>query len=152
MIRALLKSILHSKRGNAAVELGLISPVLLTMALGGVDVAMGYAHKMKMQHFAQIGADFVIATIEYEPKASEVRDVIIDATGLSSSNIKIDEWLECDGVIEKSLPSCLKVDAEVVKFMEITVTQAYEPMLNITDYADFVGKSRHSGTVTVRTK
>lgn len=152
MIARIARALARQDGGNATIELALVAPVLLTMALGVIDLAMGFSHKMQMQHYAQVGADYVVATLETNPQASDVKDEVANASGLDKGKISISEWVECDGVKNPNETQCAKIDALQYNFMQIDVSDTYQPMLDIPGLADYVGNTRNVGSVTVRTK
>ncbi len=151
MISLPFRKLLANSQGNSTVELALVTPVLLTLALGGIDVAMGFTHKMQMQHYAQVGADYVVATIESSPSAATVRQEVQASSGLSLGKITVNEWAECDGVKNPIDIECPSAAAVQYNFMEIVVTDNYEPILAIPGFADFVVSTRNTGSATVRT-
>ncbi|MXO50482.1 hypothetical protein GRI42_04085 [Erythrobacter gaetbuli] len=150
---ALLSKALRDRGGNATIEIALVMPLVLMFALGGIDFAMGYRHKIEMQQTAQLGAEYVMGTMEDLPTAIEVRQAISDASGMPVGSITIDTWIECDGVKPTiAAPICVNPTAVQTDFMTITVRDTYTPMLNIDGIADFATTQTHVGSVTLRTK
>ena len=141
----------RDERGTATIELAIATPVLLMLALGGIDLALGFVHKLKVQQYAQIGADYVMSEMETLPTAAEVQLRVNEGSGVALNNITVDEWVECDG--EKiSAPKCVgkhKGDEET-KYMKISVDKEYEPILDIKGYADFVDTFTATGSVTLQ--
>ena len=128
-------------------------PLVLMFALGGIDFAMGYRHKIEMQQTAQLGAEYVMGTMEDLPTAIEVRQAISDASGMPVGSITVDTWIECDGVKPTiAAVICVNPTAVQTDFMTITVRDTYTPMLNIDGIADFATTQTHVGSVTLRTK
>lgn len=153
MIRSLRKRIARDTRGNATVELALAAPVLLTMALAGVDVALGFVHKLEVQQYAQIGGDYLMAEMENVPLPAEVLLRVQEGSGLPLTQIKVTQWTECNGS-KVGLPACLGLNAGQVetKFMEIEVKKDYTPILAIPGYANYVKQFTSTGKVTVQVK
>lgn len=150
---ALLSKTLRDRAGNATIEIALVMPLVLMFALGGIDFAMGYRHKIEMQQTAQLGAEYVMGTMENVPTAIEVRQAISDASGMPVGSITVDTWIECDGVKPTiSAVICVNPTAVQTDFMTITVRDTYTPMLNIDGIADFATTQTHVGSVTLRTK
>ena len=139
------------QKGTATIELALATPILLTLALAGVDIALGYVHKLEIQQHAQIGADYVMSEMETLPTAAEVKLRVNEGSGVALSKITVDEWVECDG--EKiSAPKCVGKDKddEETKFMQISVKGDYTPILDVKGYADFVDQFTATGSVTLQ--
>ncbi|WP_226700750.1 TadE/TadG family type IV pilus assembly protein [Qipengyuania gaetbuli] len=150
---SLIARTIRSTAGNATIEIALVMPIVLMMALGGIDFAMGYRHKIEMQQTAQLGAEYVMGTMENVPTAVQVRQAIADATGMPMGNITVDKWIECDGARQAiGAPLCVTPGAVQTDFMTITVRDTYTPMLNIDGIADFASTQTHVGSVTLRTK
>lgn len=150
---ALLSKTLRDRAGNATIEIALVMPLVLMFALGGIDFAMGYRHKIEMQQTAQLGAEYVMGTMENVPTAIEVRQAISEASGMPVGSITVDTWIECDGVKPTiAAPICVNPTADQTDFMTITVRDTYTPMLNIDGIADFATTQTHVGSVTLRTK
>lgn len=150
---ATFAKLVRSTRGNATIEVALVMPLVLAMALGGIDFAMGYRHKVEMQQTAQLGAEYVMGTLENVPPDPVVAAVVSDASGLPMGNIKVQTRIECDGVKQTiGAPFCVNPTAVETKFMTITVNEDWEPMLNIKGIADYATKQNHVGSVTIRTQ
>ena len=148
-----LATVLRDKRGNSAVELAMVMPLVLMMALGGIDFAMGFRHKIQMQQHAQTGAEYVMGTMESLPTGVDVRKAVSDASGLPMGSVTADSWVECDGVKQSvPAPNCVNPAAVQTKYMTITVTEQWTPMLNIDGIADFATTQTHVGSVTLRTE
>ena len=145
------KDVRADQKGTATIELAIATPVLLMFALGGIDLALGYVHKLEVQQYAQIGADYVMSEMETLPAAADVKLRVHEGSGVALNKITVDEWVECDG--EKiSAPKCVgkHKDDEETKFMKISVDKDYEPILDIKGYADFVDKFTATGSVTLQ--
>ena len=143
----------RSTRGNATIEVALVMPLVLAMALGGIDFAMGYRHKVEMQQTAQLGAEYVMGTLESVPPDPVVAAAIANASGLPLGSIKVQTQIECDGVKQViGAPFCINPTAVETAYMTITVNEDWEPMLNIKGIADYATKQNHVGSVTIRTK
>lgn len=151
MIGKLAKAIAKDGRGNATLELAFAMPILLTMALAAVDATMGFLHRMKMQQYAQVGADYVYSKMEDVPLGAVVKAEVSIATGVAVNKITVTEWTECDGV-KSVAPLCVNPTAVETKFMKIAVKDSYTPILKIPGYANYVSSFDYSGNVTVQTQ
>ena len=139
------------QQGTATIELAIATPVLLMFALGGIDLALGFVHKLEVQQYAQIGADYVMSEMETLPLAADVKLRVHEGSGVALNKITVSEWIECDGT-KIAAPTCvgLHAGAEEMKFMKISVDQDYEPILDIKGYADFVDTFTATGSVTLQ--
>ncbi|QZD88231.1 TadE/TadG family type IV pilus assembly protein [Qipengyuania psychrotolerans] len=146
-------TILWDKRGNAAVEVAMVMPLVLMMALGGIDFGMGFRHKIEVQQHAQTGAEYVMGTLETLPAAVDVRQAISDSSGYPMGQITATYWIECDGVKPTvPAPVCVNPTAVKTQYLTITVSDQWTPMLNIDGIADFATTQTHVGSVTLRTE
>jgi hypothetical protein len=146
---ARLASLLRDRRGNATIELAFMTPILLVMGLASIDATLGFVHRMNVQEQAQIGADYVYSKMEDIPLAAQIKLEINAATGVPVSDITIDEWVECDGVVVHT-PMCVQPGATETKFMTINVDGTYTPILDIPYFADFIQSYTHTGSVTIQ--
>ncbi|MBX7496138.1 pilus assembly protein [Qipengyuania sp. 6B39] len=153
MIRALKNRLARETRGTATVELALATPVLLTMALAGIDVALGFVHKLQVQQYAQIGGDYVMSEMENVPLDAEVKLRVNEGSAVPVTDITVDTWTECNGVKVMS-PTCVGqlTGATETKFMQIEVKKVYNPILNIPGYANYVKQFTSTGKVTLQVK
>ena len=151
MIMRKSKDVRADQKGTATIELAIATPVLLMFALGGIDLALGYVHKLEVQQYAQIGADYVMSEMETLPVAADVKLRVHEGSGVPLGKITVSEWIECDGT-KTMAPTCvgLLTGAEQTKFMQISVDQDYEPILDIKGYADFVDTFTATGSVTLQ--
>ncbi len=149
----MLSRLRGNKAGNATVELAMVMPIVLMMALGGIDFALAYTHKIKVQQYAHLGAEYVMGSMENVPSKVIVAQSISDATGLPLGSIRVTDWTECDGSRQPlGAPVCINPAAVETKYMKIDVSESYTPILNIEGIADFMSRQTHTGSVTLRTK
>lgn len=76
---------LSSIRGAAAIEFGVIAPLLVLMAISAVDLGMGVYRKMQVQNAAQAGLEYAIA---HGFNATSIASAVTSATtfsGISAS-------------------------------------------------------------------
>ena len=145
------KSLRSDPAGTATMELALVFPVLAMMALAGVDFVMGFTHKLELQQYAQAGADFVSASDEDTPTTAQVKTEIVAVSGLDASAVAVEVWTECNSAKHSgTLTDCPGSSDVKAQYMKITVTDEYDPILDIEGVADFVKKKSLTGKATVR--
>ena len=153
MIGKIAKRLARETRGNATLELAFATPILLTMALASVDATMGFMHRMKMQQYAQVGADYIFSKMEDVPLDPVIKAEMVLATGLPANKITVQSWIECDSVKQNiNIPHCVKAGAVTTRFVKIDVKDTYTPILNIPGYANYVKSFDYTGSVTVQTQ
>lgn len=143
------KEVRADQKGTATIELAIATPVLLMFALGGIDLALGYVHKLEVQQYAQIGADYVMSEMETVPTNVEIKTRVHEGSGVPLGDITVNRWIECDGK-KNSLPSCINAGFDYTQYLSIEVDQDYEPILDIKGYADFVDTFTATGSVTLQ--
>ena len=98
--------IIRDTGGTSVVELGLILPIFAMMLAGVVDLSRAYSTKLQIQQAAQRAVERIQrsgyqvddeATIEAEAAAG---------AGVSTSNVTLEAWLECNGAHTSFTGSC----------------------------------------------
>ena len=149
MIMRKSKDVRADQKGTATIELAIATPVLLMFALGGIDLALGFVHKLEVQQYAQIGADYVMSEMETLPTNVEIKARVHEGSGVPLGDITVERWIECDGE-KNSLPACINAGFDYTQYLSIEVDQDYEPILDIKGYADFVDTFTATGSVTLQ--
>ena len=140
----------RSDRGTAVVELGLALPVLLVLALAATDFVSAFSYKLKLQQYAQAGANFVVAHGENDPAPGDVKTEVASLSGLDASKIKITRWTECNQSEQDEYDTCPGSSDVKVSYMQIEVEDTYDPMISIDRYSEFLGATDLVGSVVVR--
>ncbi|MDG5751220.1 pilus assembly protein [Qipengyuania sp. XHP0211] len=149
MITRKSRKLRGDQQGTATIELAIATPVLLMFALGGIDLALGFVHKLEVQQYAQIGADYVMSEMETVPTDVEIKARVHEGSGVPLGDITVERWIECDGE-KNSLPACINAGFDYTQYLSIEVDQDYEPILDIEGYADFVDTFTATGSVTLQ--
>lgn len=69
------------QNGIAAIEFGIILPIILVIAIATLDLGQGIYKNMQVQNAAQMGAQFA-ATRGFDP--SLISQIVTDSTGFAS--------------------------------------------------------------------
>lgn len=149
-MRNSLFRLLRSERGNSVIELGLALPLLITLAMGGVDAVAGFGSKIELQQYAQSGADYVVAAGQEVPSTAEVKSEVVATSGLDASAVTVTSFTECNQIPLQAKGVCANASALRADYMTITVTDTYEPILKIDGMVDFIGTTTLKGSVTIR--
>jgi Flp pilus assembly protein TadG len=78
-----LAALLRAQEGNAAMEFGLVAPMLGAILVPLVDVGMGFYQSMQVQDAAQAGAQYAMT---HGWNGSAIQNAVTSATTLSSVN------------------------------------------------------------------
>jgi Flp pilus assembly protein TadG len=132
MIRLRLspKAALRDSRGTSVIELGLISPVLLIFMLGMIDLSMGYSAKLKLQQSAARAIELANAGGISSPAINAMSAEAQAASGLDSSHVTVDSWLECDGTRQTSIAVVCADGQQVARYVSVTINSTYAPMMS----------------------
>ncbi len=147
---AALHRLRRESRAVAAVELAIVLPVLAIMALGAVDFVRGFTFKLKLQQYAQSGADFVVANGETLPTAAQVQDQVVTISGLNASDVNVTLWTECNQARQSAYGTCPGASDNKVSFMQILVTKSYQPIMSLNGFANFLPTTTMTGKAIVR--
>ncbi|MXO55415.1 TadE/TadG family type IV pilus assembly protein [Pontixanthobacter gangjinensis] len=151
MMMRLLSILRRDSAGTAAIELGIILPVLAMITLASADFVMGFGYKMNLQQYAQSGADYVVASGATLPTDTDIKDEIASLSGLSTSKITIAKWTECNAKKTLDILGLCPGSSDVrARYIQIDVADTYDPILDVSGIADFVQSSKLTGSVVVR--
>ncbi len=149
-MRYIFRKLRPDARGTATIELAMALPVLTVMALASIDFVLGFGYKMNLQQYAQSGADFVIANGENLPTDAQVSTEVAAVSGLDPAAISVTKWTECNQAKQSTYGSCPGASDNKANYMQIAVTDTYQPILAIEGIADFVPSTALTGTAVVR--
>lgn len=150
MMLDFLKALRDSRRGTATLEIAIILPTLVMLSLTAADFVRGFTNQIELQQYAQAGADFVVANGETLPSEADVKAEIVAVSGLTANAISVVKWTECNQNRQTSYGACPGNGDVKANYMEIRVTDTYQPILNIEGIADFVQPTQMTGTTVVR--
>lgn len=138
------------ERGVGAIETAILVPVLSFMALGFVDLTLGFTEKLKVQQYAQTGGELIVANVADLPEDSEIKSELAAASGLPQSAITITRWTECNASKVSFKAKCSTVSAIAADFIKIDVTDTYQPILGDIGPYGYLGDTQLTGNVTIR--
>lgn len=122
--------LLRSERGTSVIELSALSPMLLSMVLGLVDASLGFTAKLKLQQAATRSIEMATAGGISSPAFNSLADEAAAASGVSTSNITVTKWLECDGVAQNSFDTVCASGQQIGRYVSVTINSNYTPMLS----------------------
>jgi len=135
----------HNQIGTAAVEFALITPVLLIIIMGVIDVGMAMFQKMELNGAVRSGAQ--LALID-SSDTSAIVNAVVDASGntITSSDVSTSSFCECaDGTTIVYGATCGDGSSNRT-YMTISATTTFNGI--------FLNSSalNVSGSITVRTE
>lgn len=105
MIRTLLNRFRRSQDGGAAVEFGLIAPLLIAVAVGMSAVGGEILERHAMRRAVSSGAQLLMAT---DADMTAVRDVTLDAwpNKEDGATVEVTQWCRCGSAQHSCSTTC----------------------------------------------
>jgi Flp pilus assembly protein TadG len=118
--------LLRSRDGASALELALLTPLLLLLMVGVFDFGSAIVRKMQLNNAASVGAQYAILD---DRDADALLQAISNATQLAGGDLSIATARVCeclDGrVVTCSSPDSCGVGARRRFFLEVSVTSSF---------------------------
>ena len=146
----IMRRLLRDQRGVGAIETAIVVPVMTFMALGFVDLTLGFSEKLEMQQHAQTGAELIVANIQDLPSDDDIKSQLATASGLKASNFKVTRWSECGALKVVFKTKCADVSAVSAHFIKIEVEDVYKPVLGDIGPYGYIGDTTLKGDITIR--
>lgn len=114
------------ERGIAAVEFGLVVPVLLFLTAGVADVSQMVARTIDLQQAAVQTA--ALAMAQPQPNdLSELRTIAAQAAGLPAERVSVNASLSCDGATQAQADGSCPTGQQQARYVLITFNASYVP-------------------------
>ena len=146
-LKSLLPALRNDQRGVSVVELGLISPVIAFMIIGMTDIARGFAAKLNLEQAAHRALEkAAVGTVQSD--YSYLQAEAATAAGVSSSNVTVTYWLECDRVAQSDFSGSCTGTQMTSRYVRVTITSTFRPTFNYSYLGrNFFGVAAN-GTIT----
>ena len=145
-----LRRLCGNEDGVGVIETAILVPVLTFMALGFVDLTLGFSEKLKVQQYAQTGGELIVANIADVPTDSDIKTQLAAASGLPQSAFTITRWTECNAAKINFKSKCALVSAVAANFIKIDVVKTYKPILGDIGPYGYIGDTSLKGAITIR--
>lgn len=132
MMRRLVNQLRSDSGGIAAVEMALVTPVLLTLLLGVYDIGRAVARQHELQTAVTEAETIALATaVGASSNTTTVRDILSTSVNLPSANIQVTLTYRCNAspALVAAKSSCAS-DAVVTTYMNVTMADTYNPLWN----------------------
>jgi Flp pilus assembly protein TadG len=99
-----IASLCRDEGGASIIEMALILPVFTTMLLGMVDISRAYSAELQLEQSGYRAIEKVQQYQATEDTYTTLKNEAVSAanaagfTDVTTSNVTVDYWLECDGV------------------------------------------------------
>lgn len=129
-----LLSLARDQRASATIEMGFLLPVLATVVIGVADISRAYSQKLLLEQAAYRAIEKVQQYQSTESTYSTLQNEVVaaaNAAGFSdvtTSNVTIDYWLECNGVRQSTYDSTCPSGNTYARWITVDVTHSFTPM------------------------
>jgi Flp pilus assembly protein TadG len=123
----MLRRLLADARGTSFVEMGMLAPFFAMLALGTVDASRAVIDKMMLQQAASRSIEMVSAGGLDSSAFSNLQSDAAAAAGVSSSQVTVDAWLECDRVRQTSFDGDCTSTQEIGRYASVAINKPYSP-------------------------
>lgn len=127
-----------SNDGAIAIETAIVVPILLLLALGGIDYGSMLARQIELQNAISEASQIALAAAPTDDTARQaVKEVLQTSTGLNTDHISIVEKYRCGTTDEYVTDSDECGTDPYSRFIQIEIIEHYEPVWSqITDADD----------------
>ena len=129
-----LSSLRRDERGAAIIELAIVAPVLALMTIGVVDMANGFATKLKLEQAAQRAIEKVMQTTGNGTSEDTIKAEAASQAEVAVDNVTVNFRLECDGTLQAD-PNGECLDTQKTsKWVTVTVNDKYKPLFALKKF------------------
>lgn len=116
--------------GAMVIESAFVLPILILLSLGGFEVSRMVAQSTEAQTaLAEATAVTLATTPDTQDEIDTIEDIVEKSTGLAEDSVDFTKMFRCgtDEVLVEDETAC-STDTIVAEFLEISVTQVYDPI------------------------
>ena len=144
-----MRKLASDKAGFGAMELGLALPFLLLLCLGMIDASNLISTKIDYEQAAQRTTDFALAKRPTNSSTTYLTAEAVRASGLEASKVKVELFLECDGVKQANFNSVCPSGEVSGRFVSVTITNNVATKFDWSALSRLIGYKAFDSTVTV---
>lgn len=136
--------------GGSMIEFTMIAPLLGFLMLGLADFAMAFSKQIQLEQAAARAIELASAAGAGQASYEFVRTEAATAAGEPTSNVTLDNWLECDGVRQANFgDTCADSAAQTARYVSIRVTSQFTPPFDYALIGRVFGSTGFGGPVTL---
>lgn len=129
MVSRFLSRLRKDSRGVAAIELGLIAPVLAVMVVGVIDISNGINRKLHLEQAAQRSLEMVLQTTGDDTVEAAIVQQVVQQAEVPAESVTVTRRLECNRVqIADFTQECAANQIEA-RYIMVTINDRYTPMM-----------------------
>lgn len=135
-----LRAFAAEQSGTSIVELALTAPLFASFLIGMVDVSSAYSFKLGLQQVVQRSIEKVQQYQESTSTFSTMQNELVTAahdagyTDVTSSDVTLDFWLECDGTRQADYDSTCPTGSAYARYVSVSVQSDFSPMFQTSYY------------------
>lgn len=137
MIRTMKKRFRKNEDGTVVIETAIVVPVLMLMALGGIDYGTMLARQIELQNAMAEASQVALAAAPTDAAARQtVKEVLQTSTGLGTDNVSIVERYRCGTDAEYVADSDECGTTPYARFIQIEIIEDYTSTWSTISGAD----------------
>ena len=140
-----LRKLAADEGGTSIVEMALVTPVLATLLLGMSDVSRAYSHKLQLEQAAYRSIEKVQQYQTTTSTYSTLQAEAAIAAGVTTSNVAVTYWLECNGVQSSTYQTNCSGTQTYGRWIQVVITKKYTPLFG----SGFFPGANADGTYTL---
>jgi Flp pilus assembly protein TadG len=125
-----LQGLRRDKRGTTVIEVAIIAPVVIMMALGGFDVSKMVARQHELQAGAADAEQIVLAAASgTQTDTTTIKSVLANTLGIANDNshISVDKLFRC-GTASALQSSVCGSGSYQSTYLQVTFRDTYSPL------------------------
>jgi len=126
----LFRILTRDERGNSVVELGFVLPIFFTLVAGAVDVSRAYSAKLNLEQAAQRSIEWLqvrdVDANNMDTTVATVKSNAASGAGVSTGDVTVDYWLECDAVKTSWTTVCGETQT-LARYFSVEVKKDFTP-------------------------
>ncbi len=127
----LLKQFRNSDTGTSTLELALVLPMGMFLALGAIDTSLGYAEKLRVEAAAARAIEQITAFSRVKTDYTATIAEAASAAGVAASDVTVTYWLECNNVLQSSFTAtCSNSAHQISRYVKVAIQGKFKPVLN----------------------
>jgi Flp pilus assembly pilin Flp len=150
-----LRRLASDSRGTSILEFAFIAPIIGFLIIGMVDLGRGFSAKFTLEQATHRALEKAAVGTTSSPVATSQTDYSFliteasTASGQPTSNITLDQWLECDRVRQALYDSSCADTAEEARYVKLRIAASFKPTFTYGPLGKLYGQAAADGTVPI---
>lgn len=130
MPTSFIRRLIADVQGVGVMELALITPVLMLLFLGMVDLSMMATAKIDLEQAAQRTTDFALAKRPTRNDGSYLATEAASAAGVPKEQVTVELFLECNGIRQASFDTPCPTGQVQARFASVEIRRNVERLFD----------------------